>query len=174
MPPSKTGALSMNDFIEGNILFGCDSDEEPKVVSPLDVRRAAMDLLARREHSFKELVDKLFRRFPDRDLISEQLTQLQLENLQSDERFVESFVNGRKSRGKGPMVIRQELKQRGISAELISTLLDEDQELWLAIAEKTYHKKFGDKAIADQKDKARRIRFMQYRGFSGDIISKVI
>jgi regulatory protein len=163
----------MNAFIEENTLFGGGLDEGSKAVSPLDVRRAAMDLLARREHSTKELADKLYRRFPDRDVIADQITVLKEDNLQSDERFVESFVNGRKSRGKGPLVIRQDLKQRGISADLIAVYLDEAPELWLPIAEQTYHKKFGDKPIADQKDKARRIRFMQYRGFSGDTIRKL-
>ena len=32
-------------------------------ISTLDVRRAAMDLLARREHGFEELISKLKRRF---------------------------------------------------------------------------------------------------------------
>jgi regulatory protein len=150
-----------------------ESLDAPADVSPAEVRRVAMDLLARREHSFHELQQKLSRRFFDPDLISDQLNLLKDENLQSDERFVESFVNGRKSRGKGPMVIRHELKQKGIAAELVAMYLDDDPDEWLAIAQQTYRKKFGDKPVADQKDKARRLRFMQYRGFSGEIIRQL-
>ena len=133
-----------------------------------------MDLLSRREHSFAELIEKLFRRFPDRDVLVEQLTLLNNENLQSDERFVESFINSRKSRGKGPAMIRQELKQRGVDAELVACYLADDNHQWLEIATEAYLKKFGDKPVADQKDKAKRLRFMQYRGFSGDIIRKIV
>ncbi len=142
-------------------------------VSPVAVRRAAMNLLARREHSFQELMDKLFRRFPDRRILEDQLTRLKEEKLQSDERFVESFVNGRKSRGKGPLVISYELKQKGVSEEMAARYVDGSAEQWQAIAEQTYQKKYADKPIVDQKDRARRLRFMQYRGFSGDIISKL-
>lgn len=148
-------------------------EKKPKAVSPLDVRRVAMDLLARREHSLKELADKLQRRFPDCDLINEQLAELREENLQSDERFVESFVNGRISRGKGPMVIRQELRHKGVADELVALHLTGDPDLWLDIAEQTYRKKFGNKPVADQKDKARRQRFMQYRGFTHDTIRQL-
>lgn len=133
-----------------------------------------MNLLARREHSFHELVEKLSRRFPDRDFLADSLSVLTEQNLQSDERFAESFINARKARGKGPVMIRQELKQRGVSSDLIANKLDDDSELWLDIAEQTYQKKFTGKPIVDQNDKARRLRFMQGRGFSFEIIKKLL
>ena len=151
-----------------------DLDAPSTDVSPVEVRRAAMNLLARREHSFHELVEKLSRRFPDRDFLVESLSVLTEQNLQSDERFTESFINGRKARGKGPLMIRHELKRKGVASELVGLYLDDDPAQWLEIAKNTYQKKFGNTSVEDQKDKAKRVRFMQSRGFSGDIIRQLM
>lgn len=155
-----------------------------------DIRRAAMDLLARREYAFNELLGKLNQKFirclsvrTDSDppvtdqaagkealtqLILEQLEILRAENLQSDERFVESFINGRKSSGKGPLRIRQELKQKQVSDTLVEQYLIDDDDSWLLLAEEIYHRKFGHGAARDYQEKSRRYRFMMYRGFSSE------
>jgi SOS response regulatory protein OraA/RecX len=81
---------------------------------PSEIRRTAMDLLARREHSRRELKQKLKKRFRDDALIEEQLDTLAEENLQSDTRYAESFLRQRFNRGHGPVRIRQEMRQKGI------------------------------------------------------------
>ena len=137
-------------------------------INPNDIRVAAMDLLARREHSRGELKQKLRKRFDDADLIDEQLDQLSEENLQSDSRYAESFLRQRINRGHGPMRIRQEMRQKGISDREIENSMAEEQPDWFALAEKVYHRKFGQLPPEDVKDKAKRSRFMQYRGFGLD------
>ena len=72
--------------------------------------------------------------------IIEQIKILADENLQSDERFVESFINGRKAGGKGPRVIRQQLVAKGVEAFLIERYLDERHSIWFELAEITYLK----------------------------------
>ena len=57
------------------------------------------------------------------------------EGLQSDVRFAEAFVHHRINKGQGPIKIGQELNQRGIEQDVISTLLDSDSNDWLALAE---------------------------------------
>ncbi|MEH6557288.1 MAG: regulatory protein RecX [Oceanicoccus sp.] len=154
----------------------------------LNIRRAAMDLLARREHAFHELVSKLSRKFstfinsddcplsPEEfnDAIVEQIAVLTEENLQSDERFVESFINGRKAQGKGPLRIRQELEQRRVSPELIEDYLDEYNEHWQDLARQVYLKKYGPGDVATYQEKSKRLRFMHYRGFSPGIIYPLV
>jgi len=137
-------------------------------VNPADIRMAAMNLLARREHSRRELRQKLLKRFNDSDLVDEQLDRLSQENLQSDIRFAESFLRQRLTRGHGPLRIRQEMRQRGISDAQISAAIDVEAPNWHDLAEQTYHRKFGVLPAEDIKEKARRSRFMQYRGFSAD------
>lgn len=140
--------------------------EQP--TNPNDIRVAAMDLLARREHSRRELRQKLQKRFQDSDLIDEQLDRLAEENLQSDSRYAESFLRQRINRGHGPLRIRQEMRQKGIDDAEIEAAIAEEQPDWYALAEETYRRKFGGKPTEDIKEKAKRSRFMQYRGFSSD------
>ena len=141
------------------------SDNDPPI-NPADVRRAAMDLLARREHSLRELHDKLKRRFPDPDLVMQELERLREEHLQSDTRFAESFARQRVLRGQGPLRIRQEMRQRGLGDSEISEAIASLDVNWFDLAAEVLEKKFGGLPVEDIKERARRQRFMQYRGFS--------
>ena len=143
-----------------------DDLDQLTAINPADIRMAAMDLLARREHSRRELKQKLKKRFKDDKLIDEQLDRLAEERLQSDRRFAESFLRQRINRGQGPMRIRQEMRQKGISDSEIDAALEEEQPDWYALAEEVYRRKFGELPPEDIKAKAKRSRFMQYRGFS--------
>lgn len=145
-----------------------DAPEAHPAVDPADVRFAAMNLLARREHSLSELRRKLRRRFPDGQLVETQLQRLADENLQSDERFAESYAYQRSGRGYGPARVRQEMRERGLTDKDVALAFDAADIDWFALAQETFRKKYGESAPADIKEKARRIRFMQYRGFSAD------
>lgn len=146
-----------------------DHDEsDAEVINPADIRLAAMNLLARREHSIRELRGKLLRRFPDDETINEQLNRLVEERLQSDVRFAESYARQRISRGYGPLRLREELRERGVSEDDATAAMEELGIDWRAVATEVIHKKFGTLVAVDLKEKARRARFMQYRGFCGD------
>ena len=145
-----------------------DIQDSAETINPADIRRAAMNLLARREHSQRELRDKLHSRFPDTALVEDVLQTLAAENLQSDERFAESFVRQRLSRGYGPLRLRQESKQRGLSEADLDAAIASAEPDWFDLAERCYRKKFGASPAEDLNDKARRVRFMSYRGFSRD------
>ena len=132
--------------------------------SEKDVRRAAMDLLARREHSCSELRYKLKSRFPV-ELIEAPLQRLIEESLQSDARFTEAYVYSRGNKGYGPARIRSELLQKGISQNLITEYLFEDDEHWLQEAQRQKQKKFGDDKQLSHKDRAKLYRYLAQRGF---------
>lgn len=134
---------------------------------------AAMDLLARREHSQRELRDKLQRRF-EPELVQSVISVLASEGLQSDERFGEAYWRQRSARGYGPLRIRQEMRQRGLSDALIARSEAECDIDWYELLADTAQRKFGDAPAADVKEKARRQRFLMYRGFSPDMIRDVL
>lgn len=127
-----------------------------------------MNLLARREHSLGELRQKLRRRFDNEEILEEQLQKLVAENLQSDDRFAESFARQRAHRGYGPGRVRQELLEKAVSEIAIDRALQAADLDWCALCEAAYRKKFAAPDKVDLKEKARRIRFMQYRGFAVD------
>lgn len=143
-------------------------------INPADIRLAAMNLLARREHSQKELCTKLARRYADADMVQGELSRLADENLQSDQRFAESFVRQRAARGKGPLRLQQELRERGVSEADVEFGMEEADVDWHALAAQVLAKKFGDTRSMDVKQRAKCIRFMQYRGFSGDHYRRLV
>jgi regulatory protein len=146
------------------------SDEEASQdpINPADIRLAAMNLLARREHSAWELRRKLKPRFSDQALLDEQLTRLAEQNLQSDSRFAESYARQRVSRGYGPVRLQEELRERGVSREDIAITMEEIEVDWYAHAIEVMQLKFGTLPAKEIKEKARRARFMQHRGFYSD------
>ena len=132
-----------------------------------EIRRKAMDLLARREHSVAELRRKLLDKGYEQRAIDEQLQKLVIENLLNDQRFTESYVNYRSKKGFGPLRIKQELKEKGISEMLLRQYLDND-EFWQRLAREVREKRFGGVLPQVYKDKAKQLRFLQYRGFSNE------
>lgn len=143
----------------------------------------AFNLLARREYSRVELEKKLNTRPmkkgdewepPDSEILSELLESLIERNLQSDERFAESFSRDRINRGRGPLKLRAEMRERGISDELQRQALLELEVDWFAQAVDVRRRRFGLAKIEDFKEKARQMRFLQSRGFSQDQISHAI
>ncbi len=145
-----------------------DERSEDVEIKSTDIRLAAMNLLARREHSVRELRNKLKRRFASESMVDEQLSRLTEEGLQSDARFAESYAHQRTSRGYGPVRLREELRERGVSEADVDVAIEELAIDWCALASDVLHKKFGARAPQDIKEKARRVRFMQYRGFTAD------
>ena len=136
------------------------------------IRLAAMNLLARREHSQQELLRKLMLKSFSADDCLQIIAQLATEGLQADARFAEAYTNSRVSKGYGPQRINQELTQRGIAAELAKQTLQMRDD-WQMLAAQVRAKRFGPVLPTEAKAKAQQIRFMQYRGFSHEHIRAV-
>jgi len=139
---------------------------------------AAVGLLTRREHSARELALKLHARGYTEAVIEPVLARLAAERLQSDERYAEIYLFQRSEKGYGPQRISAELRERGIDDSLISAAMrravDEEEIDWFERAAAVYARKFGGLPIDDLKERAKRQRFLQYRGFSHEQIAAVI
>ena len=164
---------SINELID-SVAAGDDVERSRDADNPLAARRKAMDLLARREHTRHELLDKLQKSGFDENTALDTIEALAKEGLQSDRRFVEAFVQSRVRQGKGPMRIRADLSQRGVREPVIHEALSDADADWSALAIDVRRKKFGDDGPADLKDKARQVRFLQYRGFESDQVRAAI
>lgn len=136
-----------------------------------------MNLLARREQSFSELVRKLSDKYPDFDkheVILPALEKLRAEKLQSDERFVESYVRYRKTRGMGPLKIGMELEQKGVNSGLVQNELYSEENDWVEQCREVMLRKFPDGPSRTLEEKQKQYRFLNQRGFEGDQIRLVI
>jgi regulatory protein len=138
---------------------GNDSERDP-----VAARKAAMDLLARREHSRRELLRKLGQHFAPQ-VLEGALEQLARDGLQSDARFAEAYVRQRSERGYGPLRLVRELRERGIDSGLADRAVFGADCDWARLARGVAEKKFGAEPPEDRKELARRLRFLHYRGF---------
>jgi regulatory protein len=137
------------------------------------VRNKAMDLLARREHSEHELRQKLKLREFDSDEITAAIDSLQRDNLLSDERFTESYVSQRFNAGFGPLKIRYELRQKGISESLTDEFLEAYADRWDRLMQQQRVRKYGEAIPADYNQRMKQARFLQNRGFSPESVMRL-
>ncbi len=138
------------------------------------MRDLALRLLGRREHSRRELTTKLLGKgYPAAGVVGV-LDDLATSGLQSDERMAEAYVNERVRRGFGPLRIRQELRERGVAEEVIQACLDLPPGDWLVLMDGVATRKFGLAKAGEPKEVARRARFLEYRGFPTELISRYL
>jgi regulatory protein len=142
------------------------------MLSLAEARDACLHWQAIREHSRAELVHKLQYRDFDDEVINQALDRLAEEGLQSDRRFLESWVRSRYAKGQGAQRIRQELKARGISGEDLERCLAEYD--WDELLEQVNQKKYADSRPATLKEYSARLRFLSQRGFEQDRIQALM
>ena len=130
------------------------------------IRQAAMNLLARREHSLLELKDKLYQKFDNSDSVTMVANRLRSENLQSDSRYVENFVRSRIARGQGLMKIEAELFKKGIEEGLLKKICLDMNIDWNGLARRVASRKVINRKPSNQIERSKVIRFLQSRGFT--------
>ena len=146
----------------------------------LSLRTRALQYLARREYSRAELRGKLLPHAQLEDdfeqaqpvALDALLDDLTARGWLSDARATTQFVHAKRGRY-GTQRITHELRQRGISDELIDAALPALKESELETARDVWQKKFGH-LPQDAKEKAKQIRFLQSRGFGFDVIFNVL
>lgn len=131
-----------------------------------------MRFLARREYSRTELHGKLLPYVQEGEEIDAVLDELVSRGWLSDARATTQLVNAKRSRF-GTQRIAHELRQKGIPPDLIAEALPELKESELDTAREVWQRKFGNIA-QDAKEKGKQMRFLQSRGFSMDVIIKVL
>jgi len=126
-------------------------------------------LLARREHSRSELGRKLSPNAESREALDALLDSLEQKKQLSDERFATERARSL-SRKFGAARIRQDLKAKGIDAELVGRVSVEGElERARAILDRKYRE-----PAATREERAKRMRFLQGRGFSSDVIRSLL
>ena len=154
------------------------------------LRWLAFYYLSRREYGKAELKQKLLDKEQDPDRIDALLDEFESKGYQSDYRTTLMLIRESIRKGRGRGHIKQAFYRKKIAApsnidELIDMANAESDEFrefvnddedslvegvdWLKLAVTTRSKKYGNEIPTEQKDKARQLRFLQYRGFNTDI-----
>ena len=140
-----------------------------------DINNSIYRYLNMREHSKRELLEKLLRKNFDLKKIHECLNEFSKKDLQSDARFTESYTRVKFNSKKGPVFIRASLQIKGVSKDIIDNALsiysDDD---WEKNAKLALNKKYSiDKDNASLPTGKLRL-FLQNRGFPFKIIEKAV
>jgi len=137
--------------------------------TPAELKQRALRYLVRREHSRAELERKLSPHADSSQAVQAVLDLLLSKRQQSDERFAAERARVL-SRKYGPAKIRHDLKARGVSEEVIDGLSSSEEERRAKeILARKYRKPAGSR-----EERAKRARFLQGRGFSADVIHRLV
>ena len=149
--------MSSSDFDSPDV---CDDSNAIKKLQD----RAIM-LLARREHSIKELVTKLEGKtdLPE-TTIYELVVSLSDKGYQSNTRFIDMYLRSQINKNCGPVKILHDLKQYGIDSREAVHALEAAEVDWAELAFKALNKKYAGTPLS-QSVKVKAHRFLRGRGF---------
>lgn len=137
-------------------------------------RASALASLVMREHSVKELHDKLTRKEYEQDSIEIVIEECLNDNYLNDQRFAGIFWRSRSRKGFGPKKILMELKLKGINSQMAHDTSFQDELDFEDVIKSIYEKKYKGTEIKDFKDKLKRQNYLYQRGFDMDLIKTVI
>lgn len=143
-----------------------------KRVAQLSLKGRALRLLAGREHSRAELERKLSEHAQDAGELTRILDDLQAKGFINEARVVESVIH-RRSERLGSARIAHELRAKGLPPDAIAQAVGQLQASELDRAHALWSRKFGQ-APAEPKEQARQMRFLLARGFSAEVVRKVL
>lgn len=132
----------------------------------------AFDALSRREYSRQELMRKLSPWAEDEAVLLRLLDKLQVDGYLSDQRYVDARLYARQMRY-GSQKILYELRLQGVDESLLTAAAVRLQTTELARARTVWQKKFTE-LPQTQTGRAKQWRYLQARGFSTDIIRRVM
>jgi len=131
-------------------------------ITSLRCRDKALDYLARREHTRRELEVKLLNKGFSKELIGPQLDQLEGANLLSDYRFAQNYIASRLRKSpEGAKMLIMRLLQKGVSREMAQTVIQNsyNSEEALELALERAIRRVG-------KEREDLLKELQKRGFS--------
>ena len=147
----------------------------PRPAQTLSLKGRALRYLAAREHSRAELATKLSRHVgpeDDPDAVALVLDELAAKGFIDEARVAESVLHRRAGRLGGARVL-QELRAKGLPDDVVADAAAQLRSTELARAQAVWRRKFGQPP-ADAAERARQLRFLAARGFSGDVARRAL
>ena len=138
----------------------------------LSLTGRALRLLSSREHSRAELQRKLAPHEETPGELAAVLDKLAAKDLQSDQRAVDSLEH-RRSAKLGTQRLRQEMQSKGMDPQAVAQTVALLRTSEQARALEVWRKKFGSPASTPA-ERAKQVRFLAGRGFSGEAIARVV
>ena len=134
-------------------------------------KESAIYLLSRRDHGVYELAQKLATKGYEAEEIETAIQCCLDSNYLDDLRYAKSQIRQHISKGNGKLRIFQDLKLKRVAETDINLAFDEEETDWYQLARNVALKKFKGVKAKDQKEYAKQVRFLQYRGFDFEQIN---
>ena len=151
------------------------SEQKPAGKKPAfqpSLKGRALRLLGQREHSRRELERKLAPYEQEPGTLAQALDELLAKGFLNEQRAAESLVH-RRAGQYGATRLRQEMQDKGLARELIEHTLAGLKDSELSRAREVWRRKF-DAAPATPQERAKQTRFLLARGFSGEVVRRVL
>lgn len=139
------------------------------------LRRKALNWLGKQEYNLAKFRRKLQQQQASEEQIASLIDEFCQANWLSESRYSQGFVRARVNKGQGRLkIIHDGHSVHQIELSALEEALDQQQVDWLALAVQTYQKRYGTEPITDFKQQAKRMRYMQYQGFTLEQIKHAI
>lgn len=140
-----------------------------------EIYNTAIRLLSRREHSRRELQQKLRHKYPQASTSDIQmvLDELQNKDYQSEHRYAAALIRSKIERHYGWQYIQQNLAQQGIADDIVQYALSEINPDWGALAQAAYDKQYAEMPPQDFAEQQKRKAYLMRKGFDFDQINRV-
>ena len=203
--PQKKNSKRFNIFLDGKFALGADEDlvvnyrllpgkeiksedlekllYEAEIGKLMERMYRLFNIRARSEKEIRDYLRKLSfeRKIKDKEEISGLTEETLIERLKkkglvNDEAFAASWIEARRrSKKKGTQALKMELFQKGISREIINTVLEENQVDEEALAMQSLEKKLPKFLKYDKMTfKKKTYEFLLRRGFSYDLAKGLV
>lgn len=143
------------------------------MIKPISLKSKALDFLSRRDYSYRELFQKLLKYSADEDEIKAVLDEMVAKKFLNEERYIENFIHS-KSHKYGSRKINYLLQEKCQDRELVSQIYSAQEIDELAVARQIRERRFGGEIPTAPAEKNRQFRFLLNRGFSPEIINKLL
>jgi regulatory protein len=190
--PQQKNPQRVNIYLDGEFAFGLAriiaawlkagqqlSDEKFAQLQADDAREVtylkALHYLSFRPRSSQEVHQNLIKRGCEEAYIEETISRLQAAGLVNDEAFARAWVDNRAAfRPRSKAALRVELRQKGLSDEVVQSVLDEqvDEEALAFEAARKQSRRYAGLAWAEFRQKLG--AYLARRGFSYTITAPVV
>lgn len=169
--------LDTRTLLENKITPGTEIDDEAlcELIKKSDLRRAkdkALWLISYRDHSSKELFDKLRKDYSE-ETATQALSRMQELSLINDEAFARRYAKELSNKHQSPQNIRYKLLQKGVDKDLADVIVEEMDIDPLQEIESLVEKKYI-RCLGDEKGLRRTVAALQRAGYRYSDINTVI
>lgn len=155
--------------------------DEDQVLSPQNLnsrleklKRHALYLLTRRDHTRHELTEKLLHKGYTTNEIDTILTRLEETGLIDNTRFAEIYASYRRANGYGPKRIAMELQAKGVPDTVIAEQVKITDNAWFTEIKRVWRKQFKGHYPSGAAERAKQQRYLYNRGYTQNQINSLL